>query len=357
MRFGIQFFPDVTPEQKSAELYFREALDLVALCDQYGYEHVRIVEHYFHPWGGYSPNPIVFLAAAAQRTRKARMITGAVLPVFNHPLKLAGEIGMLDALSGGRLEVGFARAFLPFEYRHFGVDMNESVARFEEGIEQIRLLLENDVASSQGRFHSFTDVTSLPRPTQRPRPPFHLAAVGTPESFERAGRLGHGLMAIPGVGHNPTELIKLYRDAWKKAGHPGRGSIMMAVFMLCHEDQAEAERLAKAPIERHFASIYDAMSEHVRMQKSADYQGYDKMAEKIREETFEKQVHHNAAFVGTPQRILEQLHAYDEEIGGCDELSMQVSFNTLPFEVAQRSMRLFGEAVIPNFAKRPVQAA
>jgi alkanesulfonate monooxygenase SsuD/methylene tetrahydromethanopterin reductase-like flavin-dependent oxidoreductase (luciferase family) len=357
MRFGIQFFPDVTPEQKSAEQYFREALDLVSLCDEYGFEHVRIVEHYFHPWGGYSPNPIVFLAAAAQRTRKARMITGAVLPVFNHPLKLAGEIGMLDALSGGRLEVGFARAFLPFEYRHFGIDMNESVARFEEGIEQIRLLLENDVASSQGRFHSFTEVMSLPRPTQRPRPPFHLAAVGTPESFERAGRLGHGLMAIPGVGHNPTELIKLYRDAWKKAGHPGRGSIMMAVFMLCHEDQAEAERLAKGPIERHFASIYDAMSEHLRMQKSADYSGYDKMAEKIREETFEKQVHHNAAFVGTPDRILEQVHAYDEEIGGCDELSMQVSFNTLPFEVAQRSMRLFGETVIPNVAKRPVQAA
>lgn len=357
MRFGIQFFPDVTPEQKSAEQYFREALDLVSLCDQYGFEHVRIVEHYFHPWGGYSPNPIVFLAAAAQRTRKARMITGAVLPVFNHPLKLAGEIGMLDAISGGRLEVGLARAFLPFEYRHFGVDMNESVARFEEGIEQIRLLLENEVASSQGRFHSFTDVTSLPRPTQRPRPPFHLAAVGTPESFERAGRLGHGLMAIPGVGHNPTELVRIYRDAWKKAGHRGNGSIMMAVFMLCHEDQAEAERLAKGPIERHFASIYDAMSEHVRMEKSADYQGYDKMAEKIRQETFEKQVQHNAAFVGTPERIIAQLRAYDEEIGGCDEISMQVSFNTLQFEVAERSMRLFGEAVTPSFAQRPVQAA
>lgn len=349
MRFGIQFFPDVTPEQKSADRYFREALDLVGLCDEYGYEHVRIVEHYFHSWGGYSPNPMMFLAAAAQRTRHARMVTGAVLPVFNHPLKLAAEIAMLDALSGGRLEVGFARAFLPFEYRHFGVDMNESVARFEEGIEQVQRLLENENVSSEGKFHSFRDVTSLPRPTQLPRPRFHLAAVGTPESFERAGRLGHGLMAIPGVGHNPTELIKLYRDAWRKAGHPGRGSIMMAVFMLCHDSQSEAERLAKGPIERHFASIYDAMSEHVRMAKSADYQGYDKMAEKIREETFEKQVAHNAAFVGTPDRIIAQLKAYDEEIGGCDEISMQVSFNDLPFDVAERSMRLFGEAVMPAF--------
>ena len=128
-------------------------------------------------------------------------------------------------------------------------------------------------------------------------------------------------------------------------------SIMMAVFMFCHESQAEAERIAKGPIERHFASIYDAMSEHVRMAQSADYKGYDKMAEKVRQETFETQVQHNAAFVGTPDRIVEQLRAYDEEIGGCDHISMQVNFNDMPYDVAERSVRLFGEAVIPQFAE------
>jgi alkanesulfonate monooxygenase SsuD/methylene tetrahydromethanopterin reductase-like flavin-dependent oxidoreductase (luciferase family) len=357
MQFGMQFFPDARPEQKSARHYFEDALNLIDLCDVYGYSHVRIVEHYFHHWGGYSPNPIVFLSAASQRTKTARMVTGAVLPVFNHPLKLAGEIGMLDALTGGRLDVGFARAFLPFEYRHFGVNMDESVARFEEGIEQVRILLENKVASSQGRFHSFKDVTSLPRPTQQPRPPFYLAAVGTPESFARAGRLGFGLMAIPGVGHNPTELMRNYRDAWKAAGHPGRGKIMMAVSMFCHEKQSEAERVAKGPIERHLASIYDAMSEHTRMAQSTDYKGYDKMAEKVRQQTFESQIAHNAAFIGTPDHIVAQLRAYDEEIGGCDHISMQVNFNDLSYQHAERSVRLFGEAVIPQFTRVPAQLA
>ena len=108
MEFGVQFFPNVTPEEKSGMQYFGECLNLCDLLDDYGYTHVRIVEHYFHPYGGYSPNPIVFLSAAAQRTKKARLITGAVLPVFNNPLKLAGEIGMLDGISSGRLEVGFA---------------------------------------------------------------------------------------------------------------------------------------------------------------------------------------------------------------------------------------------------------
>lgn len=108
-------------------------------ADRLGFSNIRIVEHYFHPYGGYSPNPIVFLSAAAMRTSRARLITGAVLPVFNNPLKLAGEIGMLDAISGGRLEVGFARAFLPHEFMKLGVDVNESRARFDEGLEQVRL--------------------------------------------------------------------------------------------------------------------------------------------------------------------------------------------------------------------------
>src|SRR6185436_15424980 len=159
MRFGIQFFPDVGPRTRTAERYFAEALHLVALCDQLGFTHVRTVEHYFHEYGGYSPNPIVFLAAAAERSKRARLVTGAVLPVFNHPLKLAGELALLDALSNGRLDIGFARAFLPYEFRHFGVSMDESIARFEEGVEQIRDLLERESVSSNGKFHRYENVT------------------------------------------------------------------------------------------------------------------------------------------------------------------------------------------------------
>src|SRR5678815_3592538 len=145
MDFGVQFFPAVGPETKSARDYWAEALKLAALADELGYSSVRTVEHYFHPYGGYSPNPLVFLAAAAMVTKRVRLITGAVLPVFNHPLKLAGEIGMVDAISNGRLEVGFARAFLPHEFARFGVSLDESRARFDEGVAQVRRLLEEEL--------------------------------------------------------------------------------------------------------------------------------------------------------------------------------------------------------------------
>src|SRR5215470_17089235 len=211
MEFGIQFFPDVGPAEKSAQAYWQDALALVGECDDLGYTHVRTVEHYFNAYGGYSPNPIVFLSAAAMRSAKARLITGAVLPVFNNPLKLAGEIGMLDAISGGRLEVGFARAFLPHEFARFGVSVNESRARFEEGMAQVRQLLEQEKVTARGRFHSFENATSLPRPTQKPRPPFWIAALSTKETFETAGALGHYLMGIPLGGAHMAGLLQAYR--------------------------------------------------------------------------------------------------------------------------------------------------
>jgi alkanesulfonate monooxygenase SsuD/methylene tetrahydromethanopterin reductase-like flavin-dependent oxidoreductase (luciferase family) len=348
MEFGMQFFPDVGPDQKSGAQYFDECLRLVDLVDPYGWGHVRTVEHYFQPYGGYSPNPLVFLAAAAQRTRHARLITGAVLPIFNHPLKLAGEIGMVDAISGGRLEVGFARAFLPHEFARFGISVDESRVRFSEGMEQVQLLLEREAVGAQGRFHSFRETTSLPRPTQKPRPPFWVAAIATPESFTAAGKAGHSIMAIPMTGGKMNELLTLYRDAWRSAGHPGNGRVMLAFHMFCHEDRDTAWRIARDPLNRYLRSLVDAASDWAGM-SSADYPGYDKIIDIMSRETIETQVENGGAWIGTPEDIAEQIAAYDKRAGGFESASLQVNFNTLSYEDAERSVRLFGERVIPKF--------
>src|SRR4029453_15282377 len=129
------------PAETPADRYFAECLELCSLVDRLGYSHIRTVEPYFERYGGYSPNPLTFLAAASQRSSRARLITGAVLPVFHHPLKLAGEIGMGGRIRGGRLDGGVARAFLPHEFHRFGIATDQSVERFREGLEQLDLLL------------------------------------------------------------------------------------------------------------------------------------------------------------------------------------------------------------------------
>ncbi len=352
MEFGLQFFPAVAPDQKSGARYFDECLRLVELCDQYGYTHVRAVEHHFHPYGGYSPNPILCLSAVSQRTRIARLVTGAVLPVFNNPLKLAGEIGMLDAFSGGRLEVGFARAFLPHEFARFGVSLDESVARFDEGMAQVARLLEEENVTEEGRFHRFTNVTSLPRPTQQPRPKFWTAAFGTPQSFEKAGRMGNWIMAIPIAGTHMAELCGTYRDAWQAAGHPGRGRIMLAFHMFCHESRDEAYRIAREPMNRYLKSLVEAASDWTSGASSDDYKGYDRIIEMLDRETCESQVEKGAAWIGTPDDLVAQIAAYDVEVGGFEDASLQVNFNTISYDDAARSVGLFGSDVIPRLADK-----
>ncbi len=357
MEFGLQFFPDVGPDVKPADAYFAESLRLCSLVDDLGYGHIRTVEHYFEPYGGYSPNPIVFLTAAAMVSRRARLVTGAVLPVFNNPLKLAGEIGMLDAISGGRIEVGFARAFLPHEFKRFGISPDESRARFSEGMEQVRLLLEGENVSHAGRFHSFERLTSLPRPTQKPRPPFWVAALGTPQSFVDAGTAGHWIMAIPMAGGRMKELLGLYRDAWRDAGHPGRGRVMLAFHMFCAPTRADATRIAREPLNRYLQSLVQAASTWTEGLSSKDYPGYDKIIESLRHETFESQVEKGAAWVGSPEEIAETIAAYHEKTGGFESASLQVNFNTISAAEAEASMRLFAEKVIPRFARFGTAAA
>lgn len=349
MEFGIQFFPDVSPEQKSGADYWAEALYLVGLCDELGYTSVRTVEHYFEPYGGYSPSPIVFLSAAAMRTQKARLVTGAVLPVFNSPLKLAGEIGMLDAISGGRLDVGFGRAFLPHEFTRFGVSLDESRGRFEEGMEQVRRLLEEEDVTAQGEFHSFQRVTSLPRPTQKPRPPFWVAATTTPESFERAGRDGYGLMTIPLTGGQMGPLIAQYREAWRSAGHPGQGRVMLAFHMFCHRDSETAVEIAREALNRYLVSLVKAASGWADGASSSNYPNYDKMIDALSKETFETQVAKGAAWVGTPQEVGDNIRDYAAGVGGFEIASMQVNFNTIAVQDAEASMRLFSSEVMPHF--------
>jgi alkanesulfonate monooxygenase SsuD/methylene tetrahydromethanopterin reductase-like flavin-dependent oxidoreductase (luciferase family) len=217
-------------------------------------------------------------------------------------------------------------------------------------MKQIDLLLTGENVSDEGEFHRFKDVTSLPRPTQKPRPRFWTAAFTTPESFEKAGRVGNYIMAIPIGSSEMAELIGIYREAWKSAGHDGDGRVMLAFHMYCHEDTAEAARIARGPITRYLKSLVDAARGWVDGAASDNYKGYGKMIEALDRETFESQVEKGSAWVGSPEELSEQIRSYHAEIGGFDDASLQVNFNDMSFEDAERSVKLFGEKVMPAFA-------
>ncbi|MBV9099808.1 MAG: LLM class flavin-dependent oxidoreductase [Candidatus Dormibacteraeota bacterium] len=353
MRFGINFFPTVSPEEKSGAQFYDECLELTRRADELGYNSVKTVEHYFFAYGGYSPDPVTFLTAAAMVTKDLRLVTGAVIPAFSHPCKLAGKLAMLDNISHGRLDVGFARAFLPDEFAAFQTSMEESRDRFNEGIEACRRLWSETDVVFKGKFHQFGPVTMLPRPYQKPHPPIWVAATFTAESFEWAGRNGYNLMIVPYVStrEKVAELLKLYRDNYAQSGkEPGTEQIQMSYHCYIAEDGEAAQREGKLYFDDYTNKLLVAVSAWSR-HKTDQYKGYEHLVEQIKRNTYEDALRDTKVFVGTPAQVAEQIAMVREWYGEV-EPSLQINFGNMPHEAAQRSLELFAAEVMPKYGTR-----
>jgi len=354
MRFGINFFPSVDPRQLSGHAYYQQALALAARADELGYHHIRTVEHYFRGYGGYSPSPVVFLTAVAQRTRRVRLVTGAVLPAFNHPIKLAAELAMLDCLSDGRLDAGFARAFLPEEFDAFQVPMDESRARFEEGIAAVKRLWTEPDVRFEGSFHQFGPLPLLPRPVQQPHPPVWVAAIQTTESFVWAGEQGYHLMIVPYLSafDSVAANLQTYRKSYEQAGHgAGGGNVQMSFHLYVAEDGVAARHEAQAPMEEYIRLFRQSATAWLG-RTSGQYKGYEQLVNILDAITYDRVLQEGRALIGDPVEVATQMRALIAQFGPV-EPSLQVMFGNTSEAAARRSLELFAAEVMPRLTDLP----
>ena len=346
MRFGINFFPSFRPADGTTAAYFEQCLRLAERADALGYHSVKTVEHSFYDYGGHSSNPCVFLSAVAARTRRIRLITGAVIPAFHHPAHLGGDLAMLDNLSNGRLDAGFGRAFLPKEFEVYGVPMSESRERFEESISIIRRLWTEERITYQGKFWNLEDVRLMPRVVQKPHPPVWIAAISSEESFVYAAKHGFNLMIVPYAGKpgQLQEFVKLYRRLWAGEGDP---QVQVAQFCYVAEKREEAQAGFERICRKYLEVFADAVVSW-RGKTSDQYPGYDKMVASILATTPEKIVQQGGAFVGTPEDVIGQVRACIDAFGVI-EPSMQINFGGSKEEEAFRTLELFAAKVMPEF--------
>jgi alkanesulfonate monooxygenase SsuD/methylene tetrahydromethanopterin reductase-like flavin-dependent oxidoreductase (luciferase family) len=349
MGFGISFLPDGAPKTKSPVTYFADALELSEIADDAGLRFVKMTEHYLHPYGGYCPSPLMFLSAVAARTRQIRLFTGAILPVFHHPLQIASEVALLDALSGGRAEIGFARAYLPYEFEAFGIPLDESRDRFTQTVKAVtRLWREADV-SIESEFFAFHKATVLPRCTQTPHPPVWVAAVRSRQSFAWIGEEGFKLLVTPGFTGpaSISEFISIYRESFRAPPEGARSGQEVAISLPLYIRDTDAAACAEADsyLGRYLevwadaAKAWDAVG-------SRDYPGYSGMAGTLRATTPEAMRRSGAAIVGCPQHVVEQIHRLREELS-IDHILWQVDFGAMPGEAARQTLTRFIEKVLP----------
>src|SRR5213593_3136380 len=132
VEFGVFDWIDRRQQGALGQLY-EDRLRLLQEADAAGFFCYHLAEHHATPLG-MAPSPSVFLAAAAQRTRRIRLGPLVYLLPLYHPLRLIEEVCMLDHLSGGRLDLGIGRGVSPYELGYFGVDAAQSRAIFNEAL-------------------------------------------------------------------------------------------------------------------------------------------------------------------------------------------------------------------------------
>jgi alkanesulfonate monooxygenase SsuD/methylene tetrahydromethanopterin reductase-like flavin-dependent oxidoreductase (luciferase family) len=154
---------------------YNEHLEEMTYCEELGFDGVVFNEHHYSAYGT-MPSPNLIAAALSQKTKRIRIgVLGNILPLRNHPVRVAEEYAMIDCLSGGRLIAGFVRG-IPPEYIWYGVNPEESRGRFEEAYDLIMTAWTQPVWSHEGKFFQLKDCAIWPRPLQQPYPPIWIAA-------------------------------------------------------------------------------------------------------------------------------------------------------------------------------------
>jgi alkanesulfonate monooxygenase SsuD/methylene tetrahydromethanopterin reductase-like flavin-dependent oxidoreductase (luciferase family) len=228
--------------------------------------------------------------------------------------------------------------------------MDESRARFEEGVDIVKRLWTEDRVSYDGKFHRFRDVHLNPRPVQKPHPPIWVATVASIESFVWAGRHGYNVMIVPYVGgiEKVRGMVQAYRQAWRDAGYPpGKEQVQTSLHCYIAETHAQAIEGARPRVERYIEVFDEAVSSWASHQ-AAQYASYGKMVESIARTTLESMLEGHQALIGTPEEVVEQL-AYQIEVFGEIEPSMQINFGGSGEDEALRTLELFAGRVMPRF--------
>ena len=189
IRFGVSYdFRNPPDSGVSNQQLYAEILDQVRWLDQIGADMVWFTEHHFVD-DGYLPSWVPVAGAMAAVTRRIRFNTDICLMPFNHPIRLAEDLAVLDNLSGGRVELGLGMGYAPHEFRGFGIPFSRRLSLMDEGIEVLQRCFSGERFSYSGKRYQFEDVVITPGYVQDGGPPIWIAAISEAGAL-RAARFG-----------------------------------------------------------------------------------------------------------------------------------------------------------------------
>lgn len=328
-----------------------EVLEEAVLAEEMGFEAFLVSEHHFNPGVATCSALETYLGALTMKTERIRLRPAVFVVPLNNPIRLAEQIATLDILSNGRIEFGAGRGNYLVEMEAFGISPKETRARWEESLRIVVKALADGAIEADGQFYKIPRRDLVPKPVQKPHPPIWSAATSLEGSY-LSGKQGVGQMHLSNyLGHEFVgECLREYRRGLAecqpivRAKNPCFSSFVLAH---CADSRARAHDEARegmvvfsvATCKIAYPMLAKASADYAYMGKS------EELSEKVKDLDY---LANETAIVvlGDPDDCVEQLRRF--EALGVDEVVLKV--DSMPHDVVMRSIRMFGEIVLPQFA-------
>ncbi len=342
----------LTPHQRYEQLW-RE----LRLCDDLGFDYSFCVEHHFRPDESWMSAPMLYAVAAGLQTRNLRPgCMGAIVPLHN-PVRLVEEIAIADQMLGGRLEVGLVGGIARDYFGPFGAAFDNRRETLKEFVGFLKAAYRDPATtpfSFDGASIQHANLKLAVKPAQRPHPPLWIET-RDPETLEFCAREGidAGYFFFFSRDAARPRYTKFEQD-WNAAGWKRKPRVAYCTLVYVDETDEKARDIAR----KHFGDAYrgffpaasdaDELRRHQMEFAETFRQRGEPSAAEIVEHLLDADwlLEKDLVLAGSPETVAEKLRGW-ADYGRFNTFFGEFNFAELPEANLMRSIRLFGEKVIP----------
>ena len=333
MQFSVQLGPYLPHTGYSGETLFYHYLDQAVLCDRLGFDSVTLTEHHLLSVL-LMPAPLQFAIKIADATRDIKIMTAVVVLPLHDMRIFAGEVITADIFTDGRLMLGCGRGAFAFETDRLGVPLATTKEIFDESLDVLQALLNEEEVSWDGKHYQFDALTVVPRPV-RPIP--IMMACATPKSIYTSAKRGFHIQTTPLSGdyEQLMTLVNSFHLGKEEAGEKGR-DLTLSVSRIGFMTKSAADKKAKLEQANHYYSQFDnvftgpGIVEHGLIKSLPRTQTLEQLDTNL--------------MLGSPTELVDKLGLYAR--AGVDQFILNPNFGVGQTETME-TIQCFAEEVIP----------
>lgn len=337
LRFGA-FIAPFHPIDENPTLALERDLELVQWMDKLSYDEAWIGEHHS---AGYEiiASPELFIATAAERTKRIRLGTGVASLPYHHPLMLADRINQLDHITRGRVMFGVGPGALPSDAAMMGIEVAKQRDMMDEALDVLVPLLHGKTVTKKTDWFTLKEARLQMTPYSRPAVEMAVASQVSPTGARAAGKHGLGLLSIGATSAGGFNALASNWAIAEEMARSNRTSVDRNSWRLVGpvhvaETREQARANVRFGLEKWLFYFREVAALPVAPQDGTD--------------PVDAMIASGIAVIGTPDDCIAQIQRLQKQSGGFG-CFLQLAHNWANWEATKHSYELLARYVMPKF--------